>query len=225
MDKEIMVELKKLKRYCNTCIIMILVFAAINLLINCVWIKIHNNDQENYVCEVYNNRIESSYIKYKLELSDSIDKYIQTIAPTSTLNGSKLLDVCEKYTFDIKFALAQGQIESHFGTAGMASKTNSVFNVGAFDNANYKKINGIYKYKHPDYSIEPYVRLVTERYMDENKTELDLMIKYVDKNGKRYASNPKYEEQLLGIYDKIDNIVNITKAYEQYKKYKILAQR
>ena len=225
MDKEIMVELKKLKRYCNTCIIMILVFAAINLLINCVWIKIHNNDQENYVCEVYNNRIENSYIKYKLELSDSIDKYIQTIAPTSTLNGSKLLDVCEKYTFDIKFALAQGQLESHFGTAGMASKTNSVFNVGAFDNANYKKINGIYKYKHPDYSVEPYVKLVTTSYLSDKTTEKDLLIEFKNHQNKRYASNPKYEEQLLGIYNRIDEVVNITKAYDLYKKYKILAQR
>ena len=219
-------EIKKLKKYCNTCIVMILVFAAINLLVNCIWIKIYNEDQEDYVCSIYTNRIESSYVKYKLELADSIDKYIQTIAPTSTLNGSKLLDVCEEYMFDIKLALAQGQIESHFGTKGMAAKTNSVFNVGAFDkHTTYDKIGKRYVYTHPDHSIEPYVKLVVEKYMGEDKTELDLLDKYVDKNGKRYASNPKYEEQLLGIYNRIDEVVNITEAYDQYKKYKILAQQ
>ena len=45
-------------------------------------------------------------------------------------NGAKILiDVCQKYGLSIKFVLAQGQLESHFGTKGLARKTNSIFNV------------------------------------------------------------------------------------------------
>ena len=75
-----------------------------------------------------------------------------------------------KYNIDIKFVLAQGEVESHFGTKGMASKTNSVWNVGAFDGYDLKHIRT--KYNNPNQSIEPYLILLNKKYLI-NKIELD----------------------------------------------------
>ena len=143
-------------------------------IIECV---IQQNEQEklkNYPFEVMKHEAVLSYNQYKSELVKEVKAYIDSVAPTSSLNGYAIVDCSEKYDLDIKFVLAQGQIESHFGTTGMAVKTNSVFNVGAYNNADYDTINGKFKYKHPDYSIEPYMQLLYKDYITGTKTELDL---------------------------------------------------
>ena len=95
----------------------------------------------NYPFEVMKHEAELSYNEYKSELVKVVKNYIDSVAPTSNLNGYAIVDKCEKYDLDIKFVLAQGQIESHFGTTGMAIKTNSVFNVGAYDKRMIEEIN------------------------------------------------------------------------------------
>jgi len=104
----------------------------------------------------------------------------------------------------------------------MAAKTNSVFNVGAFDGDTYEQIQGRYKYKHPDYSIEPYIRLLYKDYIGGKRTELDLLAKYVNKNGKRYASGPDYENKLLALFKKIDETTNINYLQGEMRRYKII---
>jgi flagellum-specific peptidoglycan hydrolase FlgJ len=216
--------IKKLEKKINICVSLVIILTAISLICNAMTLGFINtrDPHEEYICEKYTDNIRDNYIRSRLNLIDSVNKYIYTIAPTAVLNGDVLVDVCSEYNFDLKFALAQGQLESHFGTAGMASKTNSVFNVGAFDNANYNKINGIYKYKHPDYSVEPYVKLVTTSYLSDKTTEKDLLIEFKNHQNKRYASNPNYENQLTDIYNKINTIVDLDDAYSKYVKYKIL---
>ena len=180
-------------------------------------------DFDNHEISVYSSNLHDKYIRSKANLVDSINKYIITIAPTSTLNGSEVLKGCEEYNVDICFALAQGQLESHFATKGVASKTNSVWNVFSYDNLKAEDIikNGR-GYKHPDYSIIPYLELLCEKYLVDGKTEMDLLDNFINVNGERYASNPNYETQLYGIYIKVNEIVNIEQAYQEYKKYKIL---
>jgi hypothetical protein len=179
----------------------------------------------NHSLSVYSSDLQDKYIRSKANLVDSINKYIITVAPTATLNGSELLRGCEDYNIDICFALAQGQLESHFATKGVAAKTNSVWNVFSYDNL---EANDIIKngkgYKHPDYSIQPYMKLLSEKYLIDGKTEMDLLDNFVNVNGDRYASNPNYEKQLYGIYIKVNDVVNIEHAYQEYKKYKILTR-
>ena len=110
---------------------------------------------------------ELKYWETKAQLVDEVQNYINTVAPTSNLRACILVDACEKYNIEVKFALAQGEIESHFGTKGLASKTNSVWNVGAYDDHFYSKIMGTYKYSHPNESIEPYLKLLYEKYLRE----------------------------------------------------------
>ena len=147
---------------------------------------------------------------YSQSLEIEVDNYIKSIAPTSKLSGKDIVEKCLEYNIDIAFVLAQGQIESHYGTTGTARKTNSVFNVGAYDghSANKQNKNG-FGFNNPNDSIEPYLILLTNNYLVNGKTEYDLMNNYVNYLGMRYASNNNYERMLKSIYNKIKKTTNI----------------
>lgn len=184
-----------------------------------------HHENENYDFKVERDRKELHYQGLKDQLVEVTDFYIQYIGPGSCLNGITLVEACEKYNIDLKFALAQGHIESHFGTKGIAAKTNSVFNVMSFDGLSAEQI--IKKgrgYSHPDHSVEPYIKLLTNKYLVD-KTEEDMFVEFVNIYGERYASNKNYEKQLLNIYNNIDSIVKISDIYNEYKRYKIILNR
>ncbi len=199
-------------------IISIVVFIII--LTTCIIGSLQNKKCE-YTCDVYRDNIELKYQSAKSQVVDEIDKYIKQVAPNSALNAISLFNLCEEYGVDIKFVLAQGHIESHFGTKGMARKTNSVFNVFAFDGQEYHKISRKGKYDHPDYSIEPYLKLLKNNYMVE-KTEYDLMNKFVNIDGKRYASDPLYENKLSNKFEYISNNTRLDELVSNYNMYKII---
>jgi flagellum-specific peptidoglycan hydrolase FlgJ len=199
-------------------IISIVVFIII--LTTCIVSSLQNKKCE-YTCDVYRDNIELKYQSAKSQVVDEIDKYIEQVAPNSALNAITLFNLCEEYGVDIKFVLAQGHIESHFGTKGMARKTNSVFNVFAFDGQEYHKISRKGKYDHPDYSIEPYLKLLKNNYMVE-KTEYDLMNKFVNMDGKRYASDPLYENKLSAKFEYISNNTRLDELVSNYNMYKII---
>ena len=119
----------------------------------------------NYFVEIYRDNIELMYEGARADLVENIDFMIQEVAPTSCMNGLSLLRGCEEYDVDIFFVLAQAQLESHYGTRGLAARTNSVFNVFAYDGHDYDRINKNGKYQHPDLSIEPYLKLLKEKYL------------------------------------------------------------
>lgn len=218
-----MEKIKRIKGYIITAIVAILISSI-------AAIVVHNNIPDykgDYSYEIWRDRTELHYQGAKDALVDAVDHYIDSIAPGSCLNGIRLVEICDDYEFDIKFALAQGQLESHFGTEGTAAKTNMVWNVGAFDN---KSAEDIIKDKnkntashHPDESIEPYIKLLYSTYLVDGKTEKDMFINYVDVNNKRYASNPNYEKLLLGIYERIGKETNIDYLINEFKKYKVIA--
>lgn len=167
---------------------------------------------------------ELKYWETKIQLVDEVQNYINTVAPTSNLRACILVDACEKYNIEVKFALAQGEIESHFGTKGLASKTNSVWNVGAYDGHFYSKIIGTYKYSHPNESIEPYLKLLYEKYLT-NEVEEGLLRNFVDHNGNRFASDKNYEERLRYKYKYIGNNTQIDSLTTQLQYWAIKCNR
>lgn len=173
-----------------------------------------------YTINTKNNN-EINIIEYtdsvKTQLIIEVDTYINTIAPSSNLDGEIVVDMCCEYNIDIAFVLAQGQIESHFGTTGTASKTNSVFNVGAYDgySAAKQRANG-FGFSHPNESVEPYLILLTSKYLVNGKTINDLMYAYVNHLGMRYASDTRYEYMLRSVYNKINSKTNINSLYNEY---------
>jgi flagellum-specific peptidoglycan hydrolase FlgJ len=172
-----------------------------------------------YTINTNNNEI--NIIEYtdsvKTQLINEVDTYINTIAPSSKLDGEIVVDKCCEYNVDIAFVLAQGQIESHFGTTGTARKTNSVFNVGAYDgySAAKQRANG-FGFSHPNESVEPYLILLTNKYLVNGKTINDLMYVYVNHLGMRYASDTRYEYMLRSVYNKINSKTNINSLYNEY---------
>ena len=162
------------------------------------------------------------YNAAKLELVNEVDNYIKSVASQSSLDGYVIVEECMNSGLDICFVLAQGENESHFGTTGLARKTNSVFNVYAFDGQSHEQISEKGKYKHPNYSVAPYIELLKKDYLVDGKTEYDLMDgQYVNKNGARYASSETYEKALLAKFMKIKQNTKIDSLYNETNKYKL----
>lgn len=153
------------------------------------------------------------------ELVRQTDTYISQKFPKSKLTGEALVMACEKHDFDICFALAQAEIESGFGTAGKARRTNSPWNVGAWDGRSAQKMNKLgYGYSHPDQSIEPYIELVKTKYLGNKRTIDDLMRRYTSLSGHRYASDPNYESSLRSTYRRICTRTTIRDLQESLKR-------
>ena len=216
------IELKKLLEFISIILLISGIVFCYIMIYKCLNKQAETND---YSCKIYRENIELKYQQSKSQVVDEIDKYIKQVAPTSSLNAITLFELCETYDIDVKFALAQGHIESHFGTKGMARKTNSVFNVFAFDGQEYHKISRKGKYDHPDYSIEPYLKLLVNDYIVDNQTEYDLMTKFVNKDGKRYASDPLYENKLSKKFEYISNNTIIDSLMSNYNMYKTILMK
>lgn len=185
--------------------------------------NVFSSESSDHNYEVYRSRIELFMEGIKDDIVFEIDAYIDSVASNSGINGIVLFELCDKYNVDVMFAMAQAEAESHFGTKGIAAKTNSVWNVKSYDGRSaedIKKNND--HYKHPDDSIEPYLKLLTTSYLVGDKTEEDMFIKFVNKDNKRYASNERYEALLLNIYSQINEATDLKNLMKEYKKYKMI---
>lgn len=210
---------------------------GITILLLIVWgiqqsVCIHNLSKSNeieyerysypYDCMM---EAELNYSETKCKLVKEVQTYIDRVASTSNLKGYAIVDECEKYGIDICFVLAQGEIESHFGTKGLGGKFNNVFNINVHDKVKGESdMNKKYIYKYPNESIEPYLKLLVDNYLVD-KLETDLLNKYVNKNGLRYATDPDYEVKLRGKYNSIVENTNISQLQSQLRNYAIKCNR
>jgi len=147
--------------------------------------------------------------KIETDLYNEVEKYILSMAPDSKLSSELLVDKCLEYKTDIIFVLAQALLESHFGTKGKAAATNSVWNVGTYDNG---KI--LYTYDDPNQSLEPYLKLINEKYLINVTEKGDTIYRdiyhltqdrgYINYDGKRFASARGYENALRKLMIRID---------------------
>ena len=183
----------------------------------------NNNGMSDYSYQIYRSRTELAMEGVKDNIVTEIDNYIDSVASDSGLNGIRLFELCDKYGVDVRFGMAQAEAESHFGTKGVAAKTNMVWNVKAYDNRTADDMikKGDAK-THPDMSIEPYLILLTNEYLVNGKTEYDMFDKFVDSNGKRYASNPNYETMVLNIYNRINENTKLKDLLKEYRRYKMI---
>ena len=171
---------------------------------------------------IKNNAIEQM-TRVKCEIVCAIDNYLLDIAPTNKIDSNILFELCEQYGVDVRFALAQGQVESHFATKGTAKKTNSIFNVGAYDGHSAKRqMRNGFGYADPNDSIEPYLILITNNYLVDGKTIHDLMLNYVNNLGMRYASDRRYEKMLRNVYNRINTSTNLDILIAEYNEYKAI---
>lgn len=183
----------------------------------------NDSGMTDYNYQIYRSRTELAMEGVRDDIVSEIDNYIDSVAIESGLNGIKLFELCDKYGVDVRFAMAQAEAESHFGTKGMAAKTNIVWNVKTYDGDTVEDVKhrGDH-FRHPDESIEPYLLLLVNNYFVDGKTEEDMFISFVNKDGKRYASNPKYESMVLNIYNRINNETKLKNLLKEYRRYKMI---
>ena len=183
------------------------------------WIKPDKEENIGYdTATEYIRELQISYQGVKSDLVDLTQHYIDSVAPNSGLRALVLVENCEKYGIPITFTLAQGEIESHFGTKGLAYRTNSVWNVGAYDGHTINDIS--YKFNNPNDGVVPYLDLLVNNYLP-SKTVEDLLESFVDINGNRYASDKHYETKLSDKYKYIIDNYRIDELQERLNYYKI----
>jgi len=162
--------------------------------------------------EMYVNNLRT---KMKTELITEVQTYITNQAPNSGLTSEYVVDKCLEYDTDVIFVLAQAMLESHFGTKGKAAATNSVWNVGTYDDGQI-----LYRYRSADESLEPYLKLVNEKYLITVSTKGDTIFKdlshlvqdrgYINYRGARFASARGYENGMRKLMVKIDMETSIS---------------
>ena len=145
---------------------------------------------------------------YKTELINEVDSYIERYAKKSKMSADNIVELALKYDYDISLMLAQFHLESHFASFGIAYKTNNVANVGNMDDGTM-----LYKFKHPDDSVEPYIKLMINDYL-KNKSVDDLLNNFVNYRNQRYASDVLYENK---VKQKRNYIIKNTKIYKLQK--------
>ena len=200
----------------SICLVVVATIACIALIYA---IPHKQSEQTGYdTATEYIRELHVQYQGVKADLVDITQRYIDSVAPNSGLRALILVENCEKYGIPISLTLAQGEIESHFGTVGLAFRTNSVWNVGAFDNYVLEDIS--HKFSNPNDSVIPYLNLLIQNYLP-NKTVEDLLENFVDTNGNRYASDPHYETKLKSKINYIQEHYPIDDLQSRLNYYKI----
>ena len=108
---------------------------------------------------------------------------------------------------DICFILAQGHLETGFGSYGIGKSKKSIFGV-------YKHYNSYIE------CIDYYIYLLRSSYL-VNKTEKQLMNNYVNKNGYRYAEDKKYEYKLKNYYRIVNKSTSISELQQKYTNLRV----
>jgi len=210
----------KKERFKKKLLISSILASSLVILLAITYVIIYQ--KSSYDLFTFGNSRSIELIQTELKVKEEVDNYIHKVASQSALDGSELVDQCIKYDVDVIFTLAQGEIESHFGTVGMAAKTNSVWNAGAYDGFIYSDINQKYKFKHPNQSIKSYLNLLTNKYMINGRTEFDLMKRYTTHGGARYASSETYEQTLSSKYQLIKQTTQIDSLYKEYRNMNLM---
>ena len=199
----------------SICLVIVAIFAILAF----TWSVPKQEEQIGYdTATEYIRELQTSYQGVKSDLVDLTQHYIDSVAPNSGLRALILVENCEKYGIPITFTLAQGEIESHFGTKGLAYRTNSVWNVGAYDGHSLNDIS--HTYSNPNDSIIPYLDLLTNNYLP-GKTVEDLFDSFTDINGNRYASDKYYETKLKEKVKYITDNYQIDELQSRLNYYKI----
>ena len=157
-------------------------------------IGVHNKSTKESIIESINKEAITFVKKYYPNCPDIISTYIVKKGLENDI------DIC--------FMLAQTQLETSFGKAGIGrtSSRHSLFGVEKRHYSNYVD------------AINDYVKLLKTSYLVKGRTEQNLLKNYVNKGGYRYAGNPNYEVSLRKYYNTICNVTKIKSLQNQYKK-------
>jgi hypothetical protein len=190
---------RRFKNFLKRVTILLLIFISSILIGSLTDSPLSAMDKSEGTEEIFYVSSIKDRVNYKLV--EEVRNYLQENTPGTKIDPELLVQLCNEYNMDISFVIAQGLLESHMGTKGLAAQTNSVWNVGTYDDGQIK-----HRYNSPNESIEPYLKLVTEKYLIKIDSKGDTIRKdiiqltrdkgYVNYRGQRYATSPTYESSL-----------------------------
>jgi hypothetical protein len=137
--------------------------------------------------------------------SNICQKFIDSRGANPLGITGKMMATAAKKAFDtykvfVPAELALSQLAAEGGVGASASnpqskpiRTKNPFNVGNVDSGAVKVNTNI------ESAINLYYNLIAKDYLGNGKTALSLLTNFVNKNGNRYASNPRYETVLRTI--------------------------
>ena len=153
------------------------------------------NKYEEQVDTAFQEKVEAckKYMEYALKNQN------YTLESTD-LEPETLVRASIEKNFDLPFLMAVAHQESCFGATPRAQRTNSVFSEGCWDNGTNKTI-----YSDPNESVYGYIGLMNRSYIVNGKSLLDLLVpgKFVNRIGKRYASDVNYERKIKSLRNRI----------------------
>lgn len=123
------------------------------------------------------------------------------------LTGEMLAN-CAKVTWQkhgvvipVELALAQAQLETRLGTGGRAGHRTNPYNLGEWDGRTSPG------FKTTELGVLAYYELLASRYFTGGRTEWDLFVRFIDKEGYYYATEeygPAVKQSYIYIRDWID---------------------
>ena len=159
----------------------------------------------------YNENLFQEKLDAVVEMMDKVLHKTGRSIDDISFNPENVVRLCREYDFDLPLMLAQMQCESHFGTDSKARSTGSVLSIGLYDDGRV-----LARYDNQDDCFEPYIRIMQRDYLQNGAVSVDDLLengKFVNKLGKRYAKNEKYERDIRITRNKI------------MKDYPVLAQK
>ena len=117
------------------------------------------------------------------------------------VTAEDFVKVAYEEDIDLPLLLAAGWVETKMGTEGVCISrgTNSMYSVGAWDDGTARNY-----YDSKVESMYHYAQIIKNDYL--RGRDVDTLLKdgnFVNKNGHRYASNPRYERDLRNTRNKI----------------------
>lgn len=133
-------------------------------------------------------------IEYYNEAKEILKKY-----PKSKITAEDLYQSAAKVYQEsgiivpVKLAISQGIMETGLGTMGVGKSRNNPYSIYSSKNKGYKNFTTLQK------GIESYYYLISSNYLIK-KTVDELLVKFVNKNNKRYASDLNYEKKIRKLF-------------------------
>lgn len=197
--------LKNLKKYIRNLILSGIAISTIIAAIN------KSDTSENEKRELINaamavSETEKTDTVFQQKVS-AVKKYMEVALKnqgyslsSTDLEPEALVKASIEKNFDLPFLMAVAHQESCFGATPRAKRTNSVFSEGCWDNGTNKTI-----YSDPNESVYGYIDLMNRSYVVNGKSLLDLLVpgKFVNRIGKRYASDVNYERKIKSLRNRI----------------------
>lgn len=141
--------------------------------------------------------------QYAAQAAALLKKYPKT--PLTGQMLAKAWDTAGRPDWPATHAIAQGQLESGLGTRGRNPVSNP-YNVGEFDKGTMRR------FPNTEAGVQAYYKLMANKYLANGRTASDLQKSFINTAGKRYSSNPKYEQTLGGIISSLGKYLAANKG-------------